>query len=377
MGKRWYSIRNAKKGAAEVSIYDEIGLWGIRAADFARDLKAAGDLKEITVRLNSPGGSVFDGLAIHNILKDHAANVTVKVDGIAASIASVIAMAGDRVEMPENAMMMIHDPSGLALGTAEDMRELADVLDKIKASLVSAYRNKSGMADEEIAALMADETWLSAAEAKEKGFADEVTQAVKLAACADPDTLTNLNAPEAVLSAFARQPAASPEPVATEDSMTDEDKQPAGKTDAGNDPKATEAQANAERDRCATIARLCNEAGMPSLTDGLIAAGASVDDVSAKIEAIGEIKTICATAKKLDPSMDADTLVKEFTAKGVSPEGARKALWDKMAAASEATAIVNTLPAQATTNPGKPADDGGMAAAVAKANRMSGFADSK
>jgi ATP-dependent Clp endopeptidase proteolytic subunit ClpP len=370
MAKSWYSIRNVKKGAAEVKIYDEIGLWGIRAADFSRDLKAAGDdLSEIIVRINSPGGAVFDGLAIHNILKDHAAKVTVKVDGIAASIASVIAMAGDRVEMPENAMMMIHDPSGLAFGTAEDMRELADVLDKIKASLVSAYRNKSGMSDDEIASMMAAETWLSAAEAKEKGLADEVTKAVKLAACADPDTLTNLNAPAAVLSAFSRQPAAPSNTDTKENAMSEKDKQPAGTTDAGAD-----AQANAERDRAASIAKMCNEAGVPGLIDGLIAAGASVEDAKAKVNASAEIKTLCAQAKKLMPAMDVEAMAKEFSAKGVSPEVARAALWDKVAEASEAVNIVNTLSPQAVAQPGKQEAANGMDAAVAKANRLAGFA---
>ncbi len=346
MGKSWYSIRNANRGAVEVSIYDEIGLWGIRAADFARDLKAAGDdVKQITVRINSPGGSVFDGLAIHNILKDHAAKVTVKVDGIAASIASVVAMAGDRVEMPENAMMMIHDPSGLAWGTAEDMRELADVLDKIKAGLVSAYRNKSGLADEEIAALMAAETWLSAAEAKEKGLADKVTQAVKLAACADLDTLSNLNAPAAVLSAFARQPAAST--VNQEESMADKDKKPAGTTDAGKET----GQDNAERARCEGIVALCNGAGVPAMAGKLISTGASIEEAKAKIDAAGQIKALCATAAQVNKSFDAKALEAEFLKSEVTVEGARAALWEKLVAA-QSPDITNALSPDAVAQPG-------------------------
>lgn len=342
MAKSWYSIRNAAKGDAEISIYDEIGVYGVRAKDFVRGLKAAGDVQSITLRINSPGGSVFDGLAIHNVLKDHKARVTVKVDGIAASIASVIAMAGDRVEMPANAMMMIHDPYGAVLGTASDMREIADVMDKVKASLVTAYMAKSGQDADTIGQMMAETTWLSAEEAVERGFADEMTGAVAIAACADTDTLMNLNAPEAVLSAFARQPAATPEPVKTEDSMTDTEKQPAGTTDAGT----TDLMA-AERGRCATIAKMCAEAGSPTLADGFIAAGLSADDVKAKLDAAGEIKTICGQAKVLNPSLDADALAKEFMAKGTSPDAVRAALWAKAVEASEATTIVNTLSPEA------------------------------
>ena len=128
---------------------------------------------------------------------------------------------------------------------------------------------------------------------------------------------------------------------------------PAGTTDAGNETqgKAVEAQASAERDRCASIAKLCNDAGMSNLTDGFIAAGTSVEDVKAKVDASAEIKTLCAQAKKLMPAMDVEAMAKEFSAKGVSPEVARAALWDKIAEASEAVNIVNTLSPQAVANP--------------------------
>ena len=103
---------------AEIVIYDEIGAFGIPAKAFLDELKALGPVPELTVRINSPGGSVFDGVAIYNALKRHSAAITVWIDGIAASIASMIAMAGDEIVMPENAMLMLHDPSGLVMGTA-------------------------------------------------------------------------------------------------------------------------------------------------------------------------------------------------------------------------------------------------------------------
>ena len=172
-------------------IYDEIGAFGIPAKTFLDELKALGPVAELTVRINSPGGSVFDGVAIYNALKRHDAAITVWIDGIAASIASMIAMAGDEVVMPENAMLVLHDPSGLVAGTASDMRAMADALDKMAAAMVAAYRDKSGRDDAEIEALMAAETWLSAEEAVELGLADRVEQPVKMAAHFDLSRFRN------------------------------------------------------------------------------------------------------------------------------------------------------------------------------------------
>ena len=152
--KRWYDFRAQARGA-EIVIYDEIGAFGIPAKAFLDELKALGPVAELTVRINSPGGSVFDGVAIYNALKRHDAAITVWIDGIAASIASMIAMAGDEVVMPENAMLVLHDPSGLVAGTAADMRAMAEALDRMKAGMVAAYRDKSGRDDAEIEALMA------------------------------------------------------------------------------------------------------------------------------------------------------------------------------------------------------------------------------
>jgi ATP-dependent protease ClpP protease subunit len=167
------SIRARAEGA-EVSIYDEIGAYGVSAKSFLDELGALPEDGPLTLRLNSPGGSVFDAVAIHNALRRHAGPVTVWIDGIAASAASYIAMSGDAVVMPQNAFLMIHDPSGFAMGTAEDMRAMAEALDRIKGSLVAGYAAKSGRSDDEIAALMTRETWLDAAEAVALGFADRI-----------------------------------------------------------------------------------------------------------------------------------------------------------------------------------------------------------
>ena len=182
--KSWYTIR-ARTSGTEVLIYDEIGAYGVTAKGFLAELGALPDDAAIDLRLNSPGGSVFDAVAIYNALKRHAGEITVWIDGIAASAASYIAMAGDIIVMPENAFLMIHDPSGLVMGTAEDMRSTAEALDKVKGSLIQGYSSKSGKADNEIATLMAAETWLDAKEALDLGFIDRIAAPVKLAASFD------------------------------------------------------------------------------------------------------------------------------------------------------------------------------------------------
>lgn len=173
----WYSIKAKANDTAEISIYDEIGFWGVSAASFAQDLKDCGNnLKQINLHIHSPGGDVFDGIAIYNLLKNHPANVIVYIDGLAASMASVIAMAGNEVIMPENAMMMIHKPWGIQGGDAEDMRKYADLLDKVENTLIPAYANKTGKTPEELAEMLSAETWLNGKECVEQGFADKLAE---------------------------------------------------------------------------------------------------------------------------------------------------------------------------------------------------------
>ena len=177
---KWYTIQAKTADTAEISIYDEIGGWGISAQQFAKDFKALGNnLKQINLHIHSPGGDVFDGIAIYNLLKNHPANKTVTIDGLAASMASVIAMAGTEIIMPENAMMMIHKPWGVQGGDADDMRKYADLLDKVEDTLIPAYAAKTGKSAEELAEMLAAETWLNGKECVEHGFADKLAEPVK------------------------------------------------------------------------------------------------------------------------------------------------------------------------------------------------------
>lgn len=185
---RPWEIRNAADDSgAEILLYDEIGGWGIWAEDFARDL-AQITARTITVRVNSPGGDVWDGIAIMNALIEHPASVTIRVDGLAASIASVICLAGDRVVMGHSATMMIHNASTLAWGEAADLRQTADLLEKISCTIAEAYADRTSTPVEEWQARMDAETWLTAQECVALGLADEVAPLPARDAAGDGDT---------------------------------------------------------------------------------------------------------------------------------------------------------------------------------------------
>ena len=153
---------------------DSENFWGdeITPQDFRSELEA-GD-GDVTVWINSPGGNVFAAAEIYTMLKEHAGSVTVRIASIAASAASVVAMAGDRVEMSPTALLMIHDPSTIAMGNAKDMEKAITTLNEVKESIINAYAFKTGLSRNRISKLMSDETWLNAKKAVELGFADEI-----------------------------------------------------------------------------------------------------------------------------------------------------------------------------------------------------------
>jgi len=179
----WYEIKN-EADRSDIYIFDEIGFFGISAATLVNEIKTIGN-KPLGVHLNSGGGAVFDGFAIHEVLRAHPAPVTVYVEGLAASIASVIAMAGDEIQMSENSLMMIHNAQAGVGGNKEELIKMADVLKKIDEQLLNIYHKKSKRKRDKIAQMMENETWLNAEEAVEMGFADKKTKAIKLAANLD------------------------------------------------------------------------------------------------------------------------------------------------------------------------------------------------
>lgn len=195
-------IQAKSKDTAEIWLYGEIGesLWGdsISAKQFADELKGAGSVSSIILRINSPGGSVFDGLAIYNALKSHPARVVSEIDGAALSIASIIALAGDVVRMSGNAFFMIHNPWTMAAGEAGDFRSMADRLDLVRGSLLGTYatRTRSLATTEQISGWMDAETWFTAEEALEHGFVDEITNELDVAAKYDFSRYGFKNAPK-------------------------------------------------------------------------------------------------------------------------------------------------------------------------------------
>jgi ATP-dependent Clp protease, protease subunit len=190
------SITAKGNDTAEILVYDQIGQnsWtgeGLTAKAFAEKLSSMGKLKNINVRINSPGGSVFDGTAIYNTLKNNPAKVTTIIDGAALSVASIIAMAGDEIRMAKNGYLMIHDPSGVARGGADEMRKMAEMLDTVKSSLVTTYAERSKQDPTKVAEMMTAETWMTANEAKEMGFVDVVTDSLAVAASFEDSLVAN------------------------------------------------------------------------------------------------------------------------------------------------------------------------------------------
>jgi len=268
MARNWFTVKAASGDKpATISIYDEIGMWGVTAKDFIASFRAI-ESNKITLEINSPGGSVFDALAMFNALKNSGKDITVVVMGIAASAASYIAMVGKKIIMPENTFMMVHNPMNGVWGNADDMREMADILDKIGASLTATYVARSGKTPEEIGALLSSDSYLTAAECKALGFADEVSPAITATAKFEAEHL-----PENIRAMFtAKAPDAEPAPT-------------------------TPAVAFADQ-----VVTMCVTGGMAdfaalwALDDNLD----TLDKVAARMGEAREINALCAVAKRPD-----------------------------------------------------------------------------
>ncbi len=184
--EKFWQIKNKTETSADIYLYDEIGdSWygeSTSAKGFKKELDKIGDVKILNIYINSPGGSVFDGMAIYNQLKRHKAQKNVYVDGFAASIASVIALAGDKITIPKNAYFMIHQPWSITWGNAAEFRRMADALDTIEDGILNVYEGHSYLSRDRIKKMMEDETWMTGEEAFAYGFADEVGEEIQVAA---------------------------------------------------------------------------------------------------------------------------------------------------------------------------------------------------
>lgn len=254
-------MANGKK--AEIMIYDVIGesffFEGVTAKSVAESLAAIGSAEEIDVRINSPGGSVWQGMAIYNGLKNHSAKINVHIDGLAASMATVVAMAGDNINMAQNAMFMIHEPRTYAEGTAEDMLSQASMLEKLTTQAVGVYVSRTKMKEEDVRSAMNAETWYTAEEAKAAGFITNITANKQITAHYDVSKFE-----KAPLWAQSQMKALVAVPEQKVEPMT-EKTQESPKAESV-DVEAIKAQAIAdERNRITEIHALCKQAGKPEM----------------------------------------------------------------------------------------------------------------
>ena len=299
---------------AEIMIYDEIGksFWNenaVGAKAFVDSLNALGDIDDIVLRINSPGGDVFDGMAIHNALKTHKAKVTARVDGIAASIASYIAMAADKIIMPKNSFMLLHNASGFAMGTAEDMRATANDLDAIDKSIIATYSARSGQSAAKVRALLKEDRLMDAREAKQLGYADSVTRETKMTA---KFPLRLLSKP---VADYVRLAFGDPEPEPQPKPVPQPDPKPAPQGDP-TDNEAGVVALNAARKEgiadhkayVASVTDLCVLANMADRVGGYVRAGTKVEEVRKELLALrAKQQPVLPHHPLLDPKPDAST----------------------------------------------------------------------
>ncbi|ALX11445.1 peptidase S14 [Burkholderia cepacia JBK9] len=319
--KRWWDIRaqaNAAGGSeVEIRIYGDIGFWGTDADLFAAKLdEVASTATSIVVAINSMGGDVFDALAIYNSVRRYAGKVKGRVDGVAASAASLILMACDTIEMPSNARLMIHNPHTVAAGEAGDLRKLADLLESMSDSMLAAYVERSGRTEDEVRAIMDAETWLTAAQAKEQGFCDAIVDPIRIAAYAGAARIA------------ARYAAVPAEIVAVLEG--DGEVPPA---DPPVDPSPQPPQPPATPDVTALAAHVyatCRDARIEHCAEGIVLATGLRDraTVDAAIRSAQDIAGICLAASLTE-------LTAGFVADGLSADQVRARLFERVTASQK------------------------------------------
>ena len=316
----WFSVRAAADGKpAVVEVYDEIGFWGRTAKELISELQAIdGEGLEVEIRLNSPGGDVFEGVAISTAIGRMKARTVAVVDGIAASMASLVAVSCDAVKMPANTMMMIHRPWTVAIGEAGDLRATADVLDKMEEQFVAAYAAKADRTlgaeregAEDFAALVAAETWLTADECVALGLADEILEPVRIAACVRPDLAKRFANAEAVEPFLIEEEATAEADEAAEDEPTEAVEEVLAEPVA-EEPAALDDEA------CAAIQAACAAFDAADRAEGFIAARANIDTVRDELRA-----AFLAARAKADEALETDAKIAPAEESAERPETSR------------------------------------------------------
>jgi len=353
--EHWYSIRAAgeeQSKVIEVFIYGEIGFWGVTSGEFIRDLQEQDDgVSPVLVRFDTIGGDLFDGIAIHNTLRDLGERCTGRVDGACWSAGSVAAAGCHRLLMADNSLMMIHNPWTWMAGGSEELRKTADMLDKAREAILASYQHRALTIDEaELSRLLDQETWLTPQEALAAGFADEVIGTGQpLGQNAGLGKILNRyrNAPEAAQRYLGQreepEPADNPAPSDSEEEASVPD-QEAPDPDETPDMVALAALATAE---CAT-------AGVADHATHIIRSSGLKDEASirAAVAQAKEVKALCVLAKQADM---ADELIRD----GVTVEQAKSKLFDKLAANSGQVEITNHPPVDDGPAPSAKAVDPG------------------
>lgn len=266
---------------AVLSVFEDIGLWGVQAKDFTAAIAAVVS-DTISVEINSPGGDVFAALTMYNALRASGKKVKTKVMGVAASAASFLFLAGDQREMPGNTFLMVHSSSTYVGGTSADMREAADVLDKVDASMNAVYASRTGMTADAVTEIMAKDTWLTAAESKEMGFATDVTDEIKATASFDMD---RADLPAHVRAVFM----SAAKPIVAKETPPAEDPPAA-------DPVPTVVEAPVAEQ----IEAKAKTAGLTAFVADIVLSSSSLADGEARIQHAREVVALCTVAQLPD-----------------------------------------------------------------------------
>lgn len=284
MPRSWFEFSAmAAEKSASIAIRGYIGDWGVNDQDFSRDIESLGEVENLSVSINSRGGDIVQALSIFNILRNHRAHVTVRVDGVAASSASIIAMAADEIVMPANTLMLVHRPliDGWITAGEDDLRALADDLAVFQGALVETYKARTGKSEDELKTLLAEDRWMTAEEAVELGFADRVEELNRPSAVALAEAVS---IPESVIAKVNALEAQA-------DASAEDDAQLAAQATAQAEALAAAEQAAADvaaaresaSKNAAAIAAMCTQHGVPHLAAKFIEQGLTAEKAAVQI----------------------------------------------------------------------------------------------
>lgn len=278
MAKRqsWFTV-NARGNEASVSILGDIGGWGVSFADFRRSVEAAGSIRRLNISINSDGGDVYTGFAIYNFLARHSARKIVTVEGLAASMASVVFMVGDERIMPANAQLMIHNPMGSITGEGDQIVKFGESVNKMRMNIANAYADRTLLPVPKVLKMMDAQTWIGADEALDMGFATKVEEPRKIAAYFDLSKFKN--APKS----YGQNGKGTAMPKT---------RQNAGAADDEFEEKDVDTIRKEERDRLRAqhreVTALCKIAGRPELAAKFIDDDKTPADVTAELERLAD-----------------------------------------------------------------------------------------